>query len=361
MRRGSVRSGLAALMVAACLPSRASAQQLEPPSEVEEPLRPTAEALPGPPAVSASLLEPEGAALDAWIDLPHAFLQRRIFDVSSGFDRFFADESDLEVQRSHSFVRWRNEARVAEDGSLTFGTSLRADLSLPHLEKRLRAFRIVLENVGRGVTDPEQTTLGGGQEAGGRGDALLRWALLDTLRSSIDVGGGVIFALPPGLVARTRFRVAHELGALALARAATVGFWNTRDRFGFSASLSLERALGRRLLLRWANGTIVSQRSTSYATVSELALLITLDSATAVTVLGSVSGQSKPEPAVTVWRLATRLRTALFRRWIFCEAEPEVRWPLDAAGGRRPVPAIFFRLELQFEAQPPLQPPLGPV
>jgi hypothetical protein len=357
---GPVRSGLAALAVAACLPARATAQQLEPPSVAEEPLRSTAESLPDPPAVTASLLEPpDGTALDAWIDLPHAFVERRIFDISNGFDRFFADESDLELRRSRSFVRWRSEARMAEDGSLTFGSALRADLSLPNLEKRLRAFRIVLENVGRAVTDPEDT-LDSGQQ-GGRGDAVLRWTLLGTLRSSIDVGAGVLFAVPPGLVARTRFRVARELGHVALARAAAVGFWSTRDRFGFSTSLSFERALGHRLLLRWASGTLVSQRSSSYAGHSELALLATLDSTTAVTLLGSVSGRSKPEPAVAVWRVATRLRTALVRRWIYGEVEPEVRWPLDAAGGRRRVPAIFFRLEFQFEAHPPMQPAFGPV
>ena len=365
----------AALVLTACLlfPARAQAKEdgssaLSPaalptadrvePSQAAQPLRPTAESIPGPPPVTAGLMEPpNGTALDTWLDLPHAFVGRRIFDISNGFDRFFADERDLGSLRSRSFLRWRSEIRVAEDGTLAFGTGVRADISLPNLEKRLRAFRIVLENVGSGLAESEPRSITG-QQGGGRGDAGVRWTLLDTLRSSIDVGGGVLFDIPPGLVARTRFRIARELGPVALARGSTTGFWNTRDGFGYNASLSFERPLGQRLLLRWTTGTLVSQRSTGYEGSSELALLAKLGSFSAITLLGSGSGLSKPEPVVKTWRVAARLRSTLFRRWIYGEVEPEVRWPLDAVGGRRPVPAVMFRLELQFEAQPPVAAPL---
>jgi hypothetical protein len=325
------------------------------PPEPSQPPSPTAERIPAAPEPTLDLLErPDGTLLGTWIDLPHAFIERRLYDVANGFDRFFADERDIDCLRPSSFVRWRHEVRLADDGTLAYGNNLRADLSLPHLKKRLRSIRIVLENAGRSLNGGEpNAATAPGQEDGGRADAAVRWTLLETLRSSIDVGAGILFDLPPGLVARTRFRIARELGSVALARVASSGFWNTRDGLGFNASLALERPLVNRLLLRWSTGTLRTQVSSGWESSSELALLATLSPRTGLTLLGSASGQSKPDLVLQTWRVAARLRTALYRRWVYGEIEPEVRWPLDADGDRRATPAVMFRVELQFEDDPP--------
>lgn len=316
--------------------------------------------LPPPPALGEAaeaavaqdvLEEPNGSFVDAWLDLPHAFLERRIFGVVNGFDRFFADERDLGCARSNSFIRLRNEVRVERDGRLHFGTSLRADLTLPYIRKRLKRFQIVLENAGRGLMDTSPKPLNG-QEDGGRADAVLRLTLLETLRSSFDLGGGILFDIPPGVVGRVRYRHAHELGRVALARIVTTGFWNSRDGFGSNGSVALERALPQRLLLRWTTGTLVSQSSKGFESGSELALLAPVGRATALTALTSVATRSKPDLVVQTWRVAARLRTSLFRRWIYGEVEPEVAWPLRDSGARAAVPAVMFRLEIQFEEAP---------
>lgn len=318
-------------------------------TEQPEPLCATANGSAEPAGATATLLEePNGTLLDTWLELPHAFVSRQIFGIVSGFDRFFADERDLGTARSRSFIRLRGEVRVERDGTLGFGSSVRADLALPYIQKRLRRFRILLENTGRGLVDSEPRPLSGAQD-GGRADAVLRFTLLDTLRSSIDLGGGVIFDLPPGVVGRTRFRYARALGRVALARVAATGYWNSRDGFGSNGSLAFERAIGTRLLLRWTTGTLVSQISHGYESASEVALLATLGPTTGLTLVGSASGASKPELAVQVWRTAARLRTSLYRRWIYGEIEPEVVWPRHDPEGRSWIPALIFRLEIQFE------------
>jgi len=333
---------------------------LLPPIDLRQELEPTAMApAPAPFAeVPADFLEvPDGAWLEAWLDVPRAFVSRQIFGVVNGFDRFFADQRDLGTTRSRSFIRLRGETRVAEDGTLDFGNNIRADLSLPYIRKRLRRFRIVLENAGRSVVSAEPSPISG-QEAGGRADALLRFSLRDTLKSSFDLGAGVLFDIPPGLVGRARFRFARELGRIVLLRGAAVGFWNTRDGFGANFSGALERPLPRRLLLRWTAGTLVSQVSHGYESASELALLATVGRTSAVTLLGSAVGASKPILAVQTWRAAVRLRSSFLRPWIFWELEPELRWPrydadgtryVPGPGERRWIPAVFLRLEIQFE------------
>jgi hypothetical protein len=103
-------------------------------------------------------------------------------------------------------------------------------------------------------------------------------------------------------------------------------------------------------------GTLVSQVSHGYETASELALLANFSRTTAVTLLASGSANSKPEPVMGTWRVASRLRAALFRRWLYGELEPEMTWPLDIAGHRHPVTAVIFRFEVQFEDEAPARP-----
>lgn len=315
-------------------------------------LVPAAEGGAAPPVATPSLLEePNGSAIDAWINLPHAFVERRIFGIVAGFDRFFADERDVGCVQSNSSVRLRSELRVEEDGTVRLANGVRVSLRLPYIQKRLKRLNILLENAGRSWIASEPRPLSGA-ETGGRADAVLRLTLFDTIRSSFDLGGGILLDLPPGLVGRLRFRHAHELGRVALARVAASGFWNTRDGFGANGSLAFERALGRSLLLRWTSGTLVSQVSQGFESASELALLATLGRQTGLTVLGAAAGRSKPDLEVQSWRVAARLRTALHRTWIYGEVEPEVAWPLDATGGRRATPAVMFRVEILFEEPP---------
>lgn len=307
---------------------------------------------PEPPGFTKErVAESISAEPEPWFDLPHAFVERRIFDVVNGFDRFFADERDVDKLRSNSFLRVRSEARVDRDGKAVIATSFRADLSLPYLEKRLRRFRVLIEDAGRALGETAVGAPTGGTN--GHPDAVLRFTLLEAIRSSMDLGGGVLLAMPPGLVGRLRFRHVHELGPVAIARFALVGFWNTADHFGSNATLSFEHALAPRLLLRWTNASVITQRSNGFQSGSELALLANVGKYTAITVLGSAAVPSRPELVVQSWRVAARLRTSLYSRWIFGEVEPEVTWPLDAAGGRRAVPAVVFRIEVQFEERPP--------
>jgi predicted dithiol-disulfide oxidoreductase (DUF899 family) len=54
---------------------------------------------------------------------------------------------------------------------------------------------------------------------------------------------------------------------------------------------------------------------------------------------------------VNAYRLATRLRRDVWRRWLFLEAEPDLTWRRDElTNARRRVPGITFRLEVHFDA-----------
>ena len=67
-------------------------------------------------------------------------------------------------------------------------------------------------------------------------------------------------------------------------------------------------------------------------------------------------------PGIDQYRLYTRLRRDVYRRWIFVEMEPQMAWPWTPDRGRHAEWGVAFRLEVQFQGKeaPPPPPPLPP-
>lgn len=311
---------------------------------------------------------------DNWIDVGHAFVEQRIFAPILRLDRFFSDERDLDAERSQSFVRWRNEVHFTEDASdPIFTTGLRANLRLPGLNQQLRRLRIVIAGDTRdalqnlfqrraGAANPADDDDTLGRTAG------LRFYFLDTLVSHADLGAGVLTRLPPGVFGQVRFRTAFPVRKLFLTRSVLTGFWRTDTRFGTSAGIELEHPLSRTFVLRLFNTGTLTELSQGLELTSELALFAYVDSHSAAQLALSVNGFTRPAlasdgvtrpPALDKFRLYTRLRRDMYRRWIFVEIEPELAWPWTLEQHRHKAWGVIFRLEFQFqgsEAPPPPRP-----
>ncbi len=317
----------------------------------------------GPALLLALLARPAGAGEprpedeeeDSWLDVSHAFLERTLLAPTLAFDRFFSDERELEAERGRSFLRWRNEVRLTEDvPSPAFTTGVRANLRFPGVSRRLRRLRLVIA----GETSDAWSALFPGEgdrpAAGvrepplGRADAGLRVDLLDTVLAHVDLGGGVLVDLPPGGYGRVRVRWAIPVPRILLSRWAVTGFWRTDVHFGATGALELERPLGRRLSARLSGGATITEESPGFEWGSEAALLASLGPRSALLLAGGPSGATRGEIEIERWRLYTRIRSDVYRRWIFVEAEPEVAWPWTPERGRHSVFALTFRLEVQF-------------
>ncbi|ABS26163.1 conserved hypothetical protein [Anaeromyxobacter sp. Fw109-5] len=305
-----------------------------------------------PPAIPEEQPEErarERAALeDNWLDATHAFVAEQLFAPVLVFDRFFSDETALDAERSTSFFRWRNELRLEEGRVPTYTTALRADLRLPGFNRLLRRLRLVVE----GQTRDAFTTMFGEDteepEPAGSGGAELRLRFWEGLIAHGDLGAGVLLQLPPGGFARARLRWAIPVGDLFLTRLATTGFWRTDTHFGTSVDAHLERGIKRAALLRLSGSAQLTEVSPGVEWSTELMAL----RAFTRTVFGSVGvgmrGATDLRPEIDRYRVATRLRTDVYRRWLFVEAEPEVFWPWTPEAGRAPQYAVTFRVEVQF-------------
>jgi hypothetical protein len=353
-----------------------------PPSDAPPSESPPSEAPAPPPS------EPPATG-DSWLDASHAFIEQKVFAPILRLDRFFSDERETEAEREQSFLRWRNEVRFT-GGSMrpSFSTGLRATLRLPGLNERLKRLRLVVAGETRDTIDklfPRQPTPGtptdqtqAEEDAVGGGDAGLRYFLLDTLAYHADLGGGVLVQLPPGVYGRLRFRWALPVGKLFLSRFALVGFWRSDVKFGATASAELDRPVYRSLLLRLSGSGTRSERSNGIEWGSELAAIVPLPPKSAAQLAVATGGATEawvvaPDPATGLprayrspqidrTRVYTRLRTDLYRSWLFVEIEPEVAWPWTPERGRYTAWGLALRLEVQFQGKeaPPKPPPPPP-
>jgi hypothetical protein len=285
---------------------------------------------------------------DNWLDASHAFVAERIFTPVLVFDRFFSDETALDAERSRSFLRWRNELRV-ERGAPVYTTNLRADLRVPGLNRMLDRLRLVVE----GQTRDTIAALFPGEgeevdEALGSGGAELRVRLWEGLIAHGDIGAGLLLQLPPGAFTRARLRWAIPVGELFLTRLATSVFWRTDTRFGTSLDASLERGIKRAALLRLSGQAQLTEESRGVEWSTELAAFRAFTRTVAGSVGFGMLGATDAQPAVDRYRFATRLRTDVYRRWLFLEVEPEVYWPWIPDRGREATYAVTFRVEVQF-------------
>ena len=350
---------------------------------------------PAPEAAAASVAEPDGGKKpgpeegrppepeDSWIDVGHAFIEQRIFAPILRLDRFFSDERDLDAERERSFIRWRNEVRFSEDASRpAFTTGVRVNLRLAGLNKQLRRLRLVIASETRDAIQslfprPPGSPIAEEEDTTGTGNAGLRFFVLDTVISHADLGAGVLLRVPPGAYGQLRFRVALPVGKVFLTRSVATGFWRTDTRFGTSAGLELERPLNATFVARLTGSGTLTERSHGVEWVSEAALLAFLGPRTAGQLALSANGVTRPPvvatdpltlaetraPELDRFRLYTRLRRDLYRRWVFAELEPEMAWPWTLEKGRHGAWGVAIRLEVQFqgkEAPPAPAPALPP-
>lgn len=352
---------LPALLLGLAPGTRAGEAEAPPESgEAEAPPAPgEAEALPA----AGGAETPPAPAEDTWLDVSHAFLERTLLAPVVRFDRFFSDERELEVERARSFRRWRNEIRVNENvASPSFTTGIRANLRFPGINRRLRRLRIV---VAGDTTDtvsalfPEEGAKPGAPPATeeapriGSGDAGLRLDLLDTLLASVSLGGGILLEMPPGAYGRVRVKWAVPVPRVLLSRWALTGFWRTDTRLGASGLLDLERPFAGRYLARLSGAATVTEESTGLEWAAEAALLAAIGPRSGAALGGGPSGTTGSPVDVDRWRVYTRIRSDVYRRWIFVEAEPEVAWPWTPERGRHATFSLAFRLEVQFQGPAP--------
>jgi hypothetical protein len=306
---------------------------------------------PGPPAAGpAAEPAPAPPAEPTWYDEGHALVSEGLRWSVERLDQFFGDERPVDLPRSRSYVRWRNDLVLRDDGTAGFTTGLRAELRIPSLDRRLERLRITIAG---GTTDALDRLLPGdtpSPDAVNQPSAGLKLFLLDTLLTQTDLQAGFLFSLPVGWYTRLRLRHVRPVEDLLVARFALSTFWQTPTGWGTRQDADLERQLAPWLLLRLANTGTITERSRGWEWSSELALLAAVGQRTALFLGGAALGATDVGPVVEVWKVHARARRDVLRRWLFLELEPGVEWKRPPGGGRLRERSLILRLDVQFDA-----------
>lgn len=338
---GPIRWTVRALLLSACLLLLAGG----PPSSSAE--EGTAEAAP-----EESLAEKGAEAAGRALDVTHASLQRNILERVIWFDDFFGNVKTEDLRYPEYVLRWVNSVRLEEGGGVLFRTAVRANLRLPKISERLR---LVIS--GESEADPAARLP---EDPGSPGfdrtlpdtrvvNAEVRLMVLERPTTLLFLGTGLRLVLPPEVFARTRFQYTRRLGAVSLVRFGETLFWKDQEGFGETTEVDLERQVGRKTVLRWANVGTVSQETAGVAWGTELSLQRQLSPKSAVTLLGGINGETDRSPQVETYRTLVRFRRNVLRRWLFVELEPELFWPRRDGGGYPPTFAFTFRIETVFQ------------
>jgi hypothetical protein len=295
------------------------------------------------------------AADNGWVDRTHSRVERDLFDAVVWFDRFFGDERMEVTERPESFLRWTNSIRWDEEERFTPRSTVRASLRLPRLKKR---WRLAISGETRGdpnTVNPEDPG-NPGLDPDSRirtGSTELIYDILRSSRSTLDAGIGVRVKIPPDAFVRTRFQHVRPIAPATLGRFTAIAFWSARDGLGESNQVDLERSLAPPTLLRWSNSLTITEESNGWTWGTELSLLHKLSPKSAATLGGGVSGSTRPAWAAQNYRVFTRFRRNVFRKWLFIEVEPDLHWPRKEDGSRKPVWGATLRAEIQFTGAGP--------
>jgi hypothetical protein len=289
----------------------------------------------------------------SWFDAGHAFVGRIFFAPTVRLDRFFSDETDLDPERAQSFARLRTGLRLRQDGKPQASVDLVADIKLPGVNHWLGRSRLVFTGESDSENDalnPSGSTTPFTSRERNRPSLEFRFGAYHGIRSSVDLGAGVMFRLPPGAFSRVRYRLAVPIDDVMLARFSTQVFWRTDMHLGTRASSALDWPFGSSTMLRLGAASQVAQRRTrgiEYGT--ELVLAHAFSPTFAVALGTDAQGSVKDPVLFQKYRIFTRFRHDVLRRWLFLEAEPELGWPWTPLRGRYRAYAVILRLEVQFE------------
>lgn len=285
--------------------------------------------------VASATHPPFNANASRWLlDRPHDVVSESVLAVSDRFDRFF--DVSGEDQTGDTRVRITTGTEFREGKSVEWTAGAGARIDLPHLQRR---WNLLFENID--ITEETLTE----QDAGDDFSAGLRFLVYKTLRTWIDIDGGLRFADGPMAFGRLRLRRKH-LWERDLARFTQAISWETADGFVGSSRLEHERTLGAKYLTHthieadWGEST----DGVEWRGGPSLKRLLRYRHGWAL--FCHASGTTHPPNRVDQYHAGIRYRNRLYRNWLFLDIVPSLEF--NDAGNFKPEPVLNLQLEAIF-------------
>jgi hypothetical protein len=287
------------------------------------------------------------------VDKAHDSIEQGILGQVVRFDNFFGDLKSEDQRNTGYQLQVRNFVRMRKGGDLSFGPSLRANVTLSKISNRLRLYI-------SGDNEPEPIAPRLPEDPGNPGfdrpvltakvvNTELRYEFFKTPSTNIFLGAGVRLDIPTETFVRSRIHHTHYINDVTLLRFGETLFANNIVALGETTEISLERILNPKNLLRWASTGTVSLNVRGVEWGTELSLLHEISSRSAITLTGGVYGNTSIDDMITNYRLLARYRRNFLRSWLFYELVPEISWPRKRDEVFPTSYAMTFVLEVVFK------------
>jgi hypothetical protein len=318
-------------------------------AEIPEVTEPTEDAKPEAPCPE---LEGETPPLD-WFR--HG-VERSVCVTAWRFDSLFGVlPEDQIVERRATHGRLRLGVKWDERDGFKEEVALRAQVHLPIAARRMRLIF--------GRDTDEAFIEGGSREFDGvtftEEDEDRNWLLglgytpIRGTRSRLSLGAGVRLRTPPDPFVQASYWYQTRVHENLLLRARQTVFWENEDGFGTTTRVSLERALGERRMLRWANHLRVAEGTDGMRWNTNLTLYQALAEDRAIALRGAVRGETGRDVNPIEYNLLLIHRRSFLKDWLFLELQGGGGWLREEQDESRefvPEAAVIF--EMAFGRRP---------
>ncbi len=326
-------------------------------AEIPEVTEPTEDAKPEAPCPE---LEGETPALDKF---RHG-VERSVCVTAWRFDSLFGVlPEDQIVERRATHGRLRLGLKWDERDGFKEEVALRAQVHLPIAARRMRLIF--------GRDTDEAFIEGGSREFDGvtftEEDEDRNWLLglgytpIRGTRSRLSLGAGVRLRTPPDPFVQASYWYQTRVHENLLLRARQTVFWENEDGFGTATRVSLERLLGGRRMLRWANHLRFAEGTDGMRWNTNLTLYQALAEDRAIALRGAVRGETGRDVNPIEYNLLLIHRRAFLKDWLFLELQGGGGWLREEQDESRefvPEGAVIF--EMAFGRRPGAPGPEAP-
>jgi len=273
-----------------------------------------------------------------------------MYEPVAWFDNFFSDERTFDEGPVTSSLRWRKELRWEKGRHYYLHTFIRASVRLPKASKKLKL-------IITGDDDEEAAELLTGElvEPGfikgkerERLNMGLRYNLIYTMVSKLHFGSGIKLKRPLEPYVRARYRYNLPVTATAQVRFTGTALWRNIKGWKETAQLDFEKLFSESMLIRWSNSIMFEDPTIDYAWGTSLGFQHQMFKKYALSYNAGMSGVTHTDIEIMSYSAGIRFRSNFYREWLFYEIAPETSWPRDETGKFNAVPAIIFRIEMQF-------------
>jgi len=322
-----------------------------PPEAVELPSLTLPVPSPSAQPIAAPLALPEAPPSEetTFVDTMHGDISKGIIGTAAWFDSFFSDPR-YAVEENKTRIVLREDAYLERGGHWALSTHVQIKLVLPWLKNRAH---LVLSG------DPDEQTATQGVLADTAGIPAIETATKErntsgaigyyfksddkrniSLRAGIRYRNGKLV-----FFTRPHYRVLYTLGTWNLRVTQEFPFWSD-TRWESQTAIDLERQLTQKYFFRASLYGTWQEHVAGYSYSTVVTLQRTLGPISAFSYEWVNSFVTKPHHILSQVSLDVRYRRQVWRKWMYFEVSPGMRFPHDQAF--KFIPTLLFRLEMTF-------------